>query len=674
LLAAGPAVAQLPAVLEHFRKLSPEERQRLLDKAGAGDLLVHKVARRPLALNIVERGTLAAARNANVVCEVRAGTKDKIVTPTIKWLIDNGSAVKKGDKLIELDDSFLQEELKGQRVALEAATAAKLKAEAKVKFVRRTNEIDLRLREIALRLAERHLKDYKGEDRDRKEELELKVEQARLTFELARVQVPVKLEKAQAELAACAATLDSQKGRLDTLEADLRKCVLRAPRDGIVIYFVPEQARFGLKGSPDIVAEGEPVREGQIMVQIADLSQMLVSVSVHEGLVSYLRSESPKGPASWQPALIRVDAFPGRVLKGHVKMVDTLPLPLGIMSDVKMYRTLIAIDDRMDGLKPGMSAEVALLAQGTAGPVLNVPVQAVVPVGRKRYCFVQSGKAVDVREVVLGISDNRAVEVRTGLDAGDRVLLSPRALLRRLALLQGKGARPGGGKGSSRRGAPAAILVESVKPPAEDAPRRSFLVRYGLTALDWERIAALPTARQTVPVRSIQQEARHARQSQTVTVVGTSPAYELVKRLKLADGRFLRDDDGFALRNVAVLGAAAAEELFPLEDPLGEGVVLGKQLFVVIGVLDPVDQDKSGGALEVNRSVFVPLPTCNARFGERILVRRRGAVSAEAVALHSILVTVPDARDVPGTVEAIQDILELSHSQKDWAISRPEGP
>ncbi len=110
------------------------------------------------------------------------------------------------------------------------------------------------------------------------------------------------------------------------------------------------------------MAQGEPVREGQKMMQIPDLSQMLVNVRVHEAMVSTCTTKRmPTDKSTWQTAQIRVDAFPSRILHGHIKTVDTVASQQDwFASDVKVYKTMVSIDEPMEGLKPGMSAEVTI--------------------------------------------------------------------------------------------------------------------------------------------------------------------------------------------------------------------------------------------------------------------------------------------------------------------------
>ncbi|HEV3117978.1 MAG TPA: hypothetical protein VGY58_13065, partial [Gemmataceae bacterium] len=100
-------------------------------------------------------------------------------------------------------------------------------------------------------------------------------------------------------------------------------------------------------------------------------------------------------------------------------------------SDVKMYVTMVALDEVVDGLKPGMSAEVNILVDKTDKDVLIVPVQAVIgtpAMGKKRYCWVRTLFAFEPREIEVGASNEKEAEIRSGLKEGDQVVLNWKAL------------------------------------------------------------------------------------------------------------------------------------------------------------------------------------------------------------------------------------------------------
>jgi multidrug resistance efflux pump len=286
------------------------------------------------------------------------------------------------------------------------------------------------------------------------QDLNAKVNEAKRSLEKARSQARSKLEQKRAARQSARSVYEQQVTRKRDIEAEISKCTLTAPQDGMVVYYVPEQVRGGGGSQQSIVAQGEPVREGQKMLQIPDLSQMLVNVRVHEALVAHLHNEDDD-KSTGQEAQIRVDAYPNRILKGHVKRVDTVASQQDWFSaDVKLYKTLVAIDEQMDGLKPGMSAEVTIIAKATEEPVLVVPIQSVVgtiSMGSTRKVFVLGPDGQpQLRDIVVGMSNEQLVEVKpwdestqTGLKEGERVVQNP------TPLLQGSELRPGRTRKSS---------------------------------------------------------------------------------------------------------------------------------------------------------------------------------------------------------------------------------
>jgi hypothetical protein len=93
---------------------------------------------------------------------------------------------------------------------------------------------------------------------------------------------------------------------------------------------------------------------------------------------------------------------------------------------------MVAVDDPVQGLKPGMSAEVTILVENVLEHVLTVPVQAVVgtpAMGKHRKCFIMTAEGPAEREIEIGLSNDTMAEIRSGLKEGDQVVLNPRGLL-----------------------------------------------------------------------------------------------------------------------------------------------------------------------------------------------------------------------------------------------------
>jgi multidrug resistance efflux pump len=552
------------------------------------DLLLHKVRYEQLQLTIVERGALESADNRDIVCRVKAGTKNSTVASTIKWVIDDGSIVEAGDKLVELDDSGLDDQRKTKKIDVDKAESDVISARENCKIVESQNTSDIATAEVNLILAEINLqqylegeyqqtkKDYLGQIRSAQSDLEMweeraswsermsrpdrryvtaaqaesdrarkmnaelqlskvreqmrvledpkygtklqkvtdlqgKIDEAKRALDRVKKQAVAKLATAEADRKAKESVYQQQLSQYQDIEQEIKKCVITAPEAGLVVYYVPEQARFGSGSQQSVVAQGEPVREGQKLMRIPDLNKMLVNTKVHEAMVSRVKGEkwektgfsdsvqasllADVGPLTrllaqaafldqrskfvednkkyemlqvegGQHAVVRVEAFPDRLLKAHVKTVATVASQQDWLSaDVKVYQTMIAIDEEVPGLKPGMSAAVTVFTDAHRDHVLAVPLQALFgtpDMGQKRLIFVMTPQGPRTREVTVGLSNDTMAEIQQGLQEGDEVVLNPRVLLSEKERAQygvqaggngnGKGHGMGGGEGKGEKG------------------------------------------------------------------------------------------------------------------------------------------------------------------------------------------------------------------------------
>ncbi len=234
--------------------------------------------------------------------------------------------------------------------------------------------------------------------------------------ELERIQARARsqLAQSQAELKSREARYRLEKDKLEKLQTQIEKCVIRATHTGMVIY--PTQGFWGR--SQNMIEEGAMVRERQIIVEIPDISQMAVEVTVHESAVDKVK----KG----LPARITVDAFPDLKLEGKVLKVALMPdqQHRWLNPDLKVYKTEVSIIGNHPSLKPGMSAKSEIIVNRLQN-VLSVPIQAVTTYKDQRVCYVLASARPEMRVVETGEFNDKFIEIQSGLKEGERVLLRP---------------------------------------------------------------------------------------------------------------------------------------------------------------------------------------------------------------------------------------------------------
>lgn len=194
---------------------------------------------------------------------------------------------------------------------------------------------------------------------------------------------------------------DSEIVRVESRQAgDLPPVIaLRAPLSGVVTALD--------------VHLGDPVEPDAALLEITDLSEVHAVARVPEAVAGRLRLGDTR-------ARIRLTAFPGEVLTGPLVRLGAEVDPAS--GTLAAHFLLPNHDGR---LRPGLRAEFALILSGRAD-VLSVPREAVQGEGTApRVVFTKDFElphAFVKTPVVLGATNDRYVEIRSGLFPGDEVV------------------------------------------------------------------------------------------------------------------------------------------------------------------------------------------------------------------------------------------------------------
>lgn len=227
-----------------------------------------------------------------------------------------------------------------------------------------------------------------------------------------------KLAQAEARLRSAQGKYRIEQDRVDDLRDQIEKCVIRAERTGLVVYGSSGGSSMYRGGGREPIQEGATVWERQKIITIPDMTKMAVIVKVHESSAEKVK------PGQW--AGIRVDAHSNELLEGEVVRVAPLPDSADrfLNPDMKVYSTTVRINDVADWLKPGMSAEVQILVKELPD-VVYIPLQAVVSNGDENFCYVAGASGAELRSIETGEFTDEFVEIRSGLEEGERVYLTP---------------------------------------------------------------------------------------------------------------------------------------------------------------------------------------------------------------------------------------------------------
>jgi HlyD family secretion protein len=386
--------------------------------------------------------------------------EEKPGSTRIITILSEGTVVHKGDVVCQLDSSAFEDELKAQQIRFAQAQAWVQQAQA----IFEVNEITLKeyrdgIYPQDLQLIRQYIqtcqieKDRAARNLAWSQDMAAKGyrTQAQLTADmLADQQTGIALSEArgmlvrleqftgpklkkslEAKLQAIISDKSSQEKtfaleseRLARLQKNIKNCTLRAPGDGIVVY-VNQTNRWGQVVSQ--IEEGATVREGQQIFQLPDPKNMRVKTRINETKVAHL--------SRGQHVRVIADAFPNRPMRGRVAEITAISTPVnGPFSDVRVYYANVDIEDEIEELRPGLTAEVYFQTNFHPG-ITRVPVQAIRVIDGKSYVALhQPGSATSAENpwrwtpVEVGLSDTDYVEVVSGVKRGDRVVADARRL------------------------------------------------------------------------------------------------------------------------------------------------------------------------------------------------------------------------------------------------------
>jgi len=438
------------------------------------------VQRGPLRISVTERGNLKAADSIALKSEIEGQT-------TILKLIPEGTMVKEGDLLCELDATPLVDKKFQQDIAVRNAEAAFVKSRQTYEIQKSQNDSDIKKAEQSLLFAQMDLRKFQegeksaneaeadeaiklaeeeatraGEKLDWSQKLnekgfltdteleadrlalsraQIQLEQAKrdkdllIRFQLPRDEADLqgKYEESQRELERVKLQAEA---RIVDYDADMRtnEAKLSLEREKLVKLEtqIAKSKLFAPRSGMVVYAveeggrygSGNPIKEG---TQVRE-RQEIITIPSAGGMIAQvsLHESVLKQVEAGQAATIKVDALPGREFHGHVRFVSVMADQNSFWANpnLRLYRTEVSIEDSSGEMRPGMSCAIEILVEEIPD-ALFVPVQSIYRRGEENLAFVQQGSRIEERTVEPGRYNDRWVQILSGLSEGETVLLAP---------------------------------------------------------------------------------------------------------------------------------------------------------------------------------------------------------------------------------------------------------
>ncbi|HEX8952780.1 MAG TPA: efflux RND transporter periplasmic adaptor subunit [Polyangia bacterium] len=320
-------------------------------------------------VTLVATGYVYARKKANVA--------PKAAGRIAKFFVDEGSKVKEGDMIVELESEDARAQLAQVRADIAASRARVERARAD-------------LADATVRF-------------NREKELLAKQAGTQASYDDAKA----RLDAARTALSSTDADVGSVQARQSAVAVALDNTKVRAPFSGTVLRKLVEVGEV----IPPFTLTG--------VVTLASLDDLEVQADVAEAQIHKVKIGAP--------AEIILDAFPDRRFRGQVSEVRQIVDRSKAAVTVK-----VRFSDPSEGVLPDMAAKVSFLTKALdeaalkAAPKLVAPADAVVERGGRKVMFtIDDGHARAVAVTVKGPFGDSAVEIGEGPLTGTRVIRRP---------------------------------------------------------------------------------------------------------------------------------------------------------------------------------------------------------------------------------------------------------
>jgi HlyD family secretion protein len=367
------------------------------------------VKRQNLAVTVSANGTVEPEQAVNV--------SPKTAGVLTQLLVKEGEAVTKGQIIAHMDDSNLQ----GQ---LTQAHGQLAKAEADLdKLVAGNRSQEIAQAQARLESAQADLNQTEDDRRRNQALFEAgaisrqiynKASTARDTAQakLKEEQQALALSQAgsrQEEIAAGRAQVESAKGELQNIQAQINDTVIRAPFSGVVSLKYADPGAFV---APTTAGSSVSSATSSSILSLASTNRVVANVS--ESSISQIQVG--------QSVVITADAYPGKTFQGRVSQIATQAI---VEQNVTSFEVKVAlVGEAARQLRSGMNVS-AQFNVGQLQNVLTVPSVAVTRQNNVTGVFVgKPNQPPKFTEITTGATLNDRTEVKAGLNGTEHILIN----------------------------------------------------------------------------------------------------------------------------------------------------------------------------------------------------------------------------------------------------------
>lgn len=374
--------------------------------ADAGEIVV-PVKKGDFVVDVITTGELEAKNSVEIT---GPGTlRDyRIYNVSIQNIIAEGTRVKKGDYVAQLDPSELNNRIKDAQIELEKIQSQYIQIQLDTTLQMRQDRDELINLKYNVEEKKIVLEQSQFEPPASIKQVEIDVDKARRALKQAEENYKIKLRQNVAKMHEVSASLRKQRNDYEGMLQVQKSFRIFAPEDGMLIY------RKGWDGKP--IKEGGQISTWDpVVATLPDLSVMMSKTFVNEVDVRKIKSG--------QKVKIGLDAFPEKRLTGTVTSVANVGEQRP-NSDAKVFQVNVQVNESDELLKPSMTTSNVIITNELQDQ-LYIPLECLHNAYDSiNFVYKKQGMNVVKQEVLVGITNANEAVIEKGLSDEEMVYLS----------------------------------------------------------------------------------------------------------------------------------------------------------------------------------------------------------------------------------------------------------
>jgi multidrug efflux pump subunit AcrA (membrane-fusion protein) len=330
----------------------------------------------------------------------------------LQSVVKPGSYVKKGEVVAQFDPQYQILRLDDYKATVEQSERQLRTLDTNIEVQRKAYQQTIEQAKGTVEKAKLDIKTTPVRSQIQAETLKLALEEAEAQLKQLQTQVPFQETSMASQRRGSEISVDQSRVELKRAEKNVDLMGITASMDGMLVM---ESMMRGSEFSQ--IQQGDQLFPGQMFARIVDPRSMLVSASVNQADVEMVRVGSK--------AILRFDAYPGLELAAHVTSLAAITRPGGPRgSFVKEIPVFLKLDQMDSRVIPDLSVSADIIIESSPSHLV-APLESIFQDGNssKPYVFVKTAQGFQKRDVELGLRNNIAAAVVSGLSAGDVIAL-----------------------------------------------------------------------------------------------------------------------------------------------------------------------------------------------------------------------------------------------------------